>query len=798
MNISRKWLEAFLRRPLETHELTERLAMLGAPVDAVEQSHAELADLVIGLVEEVQAHPDADRLSVCTVFDGGDERHQVVCGAPNVEAGKRYPFARVGTVMPGGFTIEKRKIRGQVSYGMLCSAKELNLGEDQSGILEVATEADPGSSFVEALALDDECLEVDVTPNRPDLLGHKGVARELATGYGIQFRLPAIPGEFEPVPMPVRADGAEGMTGGLRVAIEDQEGCPRFLGAVVRGVTVGPPPAWLRSRLEAVGVRSINNVVDATNYILLEVGQPVHAYDLATLRGPAVIARRGRAGETVMTLDGKERTVDGDMTVIADEGGAIGIGGVMGGESTEVRDTTTDMFLECASFEPSRIRRTRSKLGLSTDASFRFERGVDRWAAPDALRRCLEIILATAGGQVDGDTLDVWPEVTHPPRIFLRPERVRQVLGEDISWDLLEQYLVAIGATVVSKPDDGRMAVDVPGWRPDLREEIDLVEEIARMHGYETFSSELRPFRVGSLPDAPSALAADAVRSGLSAEGLFEVITMPMRAEDGREAVPVVNPLSREEAFLRTRLLPGLTRLVEHNWASGVRDVRLFEVGTVFRLAEPGQRPLEEIWVGGVLTGAQRPRHWSDGGRGADCDRWDLAGLFERAVALAHPGASVQVNGGTWVAVSADGVVVGRTERLEADSPPWAAPLYGFEVVLDPVERAPTRYDPVPDTPASTRDVALILPHDVTAKSVEDAMLEVRGTRLGSVEVVSEYRGDELPAGSRSVAYRLTFRDPERTLRDKEVDKAFGRILQAVQQTVGVAPRDSTDGAARE
>lgn len=797
MNISRKWLEAFLRQPLDTHDLTERLAMLGAPVDSVERSHAGLSDLVVGLVKDTQPHPDADRLSVCTVFDGQDD-YQVVCGAPNVEAGKRYPFARVGTVMPGGFTIEKRKIRGLTSYGMLCSAKELELGEDASGIMELATDADPGTGFVEALELDDECLEIDVTPNRPDLLGHKGVARELAAGYGIQFRLPAIEGDYPSVPAPVRADGAEGTTGGVRVAIEDPEGCPRFLGAVIRGLTVGPSPEWLRSRLEAVGTRSINNIVDATNYILMELGQPLHAYDLATLRGPAVIARRGVAGETVLTLDGTERTVDGDMTVIADEDGAIGIGGVMGGETTEVRSSTRDIFLECASFQPSRIRRTRSSLGLSTDASFRFERGVDRWAAPDALRRCLEIILATAGGTLDGDPVDVWPEPTNPPRIFLRPARVRQVLGEEIPWEALEQYLVAIGATVVSKPDDGRMAVDVPGWRPDLREEIDLVEEVARMHGYQNFSSELRPFRVGRLPDAPSDVATRAVRRGLSAEGLYEVVTMPMHRGEGSESVPLLNPLSAEEAFLRRRLIPGLVREVERNWAQGVRDIRLYEVGTVFRMAGPGERPEEEIHVAGLISGRRHPRHWTDGGHSGDCDQWDVAALFQRAVALANPAATVQVKGGSWVAVSAAGSVVGRTERIDADSPPWAAPVYGFEVVLDPAERQSERYRALPETPGSTRDVSLVLHHDATAEAVETAIRATRGTRLESVEVLSEFSGGDLPAGSRSVAFRLTFRDPERTLRDAEVDKAFRRILQAVQQQVGVAPRGIDGGAAGE
>jgi phenylalanyl-tRNA synthetase beta chain len=789
MIVSRKWLEAFLRQPLDSHDLTERLAMLGAPVDAVEQSHAAMADLVVGLVEAVEPHPDADKLSVCSVNDGGDELLQVICGAPNVTAGKRYPLARVGTTLPGGLTIEKRKIRGQVSRGMLCSARELEMGEDHTGILELVTEAAAGSSLLDALDLDDESLEVDVTPNRPDLLGHKGIARELAASYGRQFRLPTIPGGGMAIPAPIRADGAEGTTGGVRVAIEDPEGCPRFLGAVIRGVTIGPSPAWLRNRLEAVGIRSINNVVDATNYILIELGQPTHAYDLQTLRGSAIIARRAGDGEGLTTLDGKDRTASADMTLIADAEGAIGIGGVMGGETTEVRDTTTDIFLECASFQPSRIRRTRTDLGLSTDASFRFERGVDKWGAPDALRRCLEILLATAGGELDGSPVDVWPETTHPPRIFLRAERVRQVLGEDIPWAKLEEYLVAIGATVVSKPDDGRIAVDVPGWRPDLTEEIDLVEEVARMHGYDNFPSDLRPFRVGTLPDDPASVAVATVRDGLAAAGLNEVATMPMAGPDGEGCVAVLNPLSSQEGFLRRRLIPGLTRQVERNWALGVRDVRLFEVGTVFEAADPGQRPREEIRVAGVITGQWQPRHWSDGEM-RDVNRWDVAGLFHRAVALAYPSATVQVDGESWVAVSPEGQeTIGRTHRLDADAPPWAAPVYGFEVRVHPGTREIRRYQALPETPASTRDVSLLIPPGVTAAQVDRAMRVVKGTRLESLEVLSEFHGGDLPAGHRTVAFRLTFRDPQRTLRDKDVEKAFGRILAAVEREVGVAPR---------
>ncbi|MGH7528272.1 MAG: phenylalanine--tRNA ligase subunit beta, partial [Gemmatimonadales bacterium] len=490
MNVSRRWLEDFLRRKLDTKDLTERLAMLGAPVDAVEPLHADLGDLVIGLVEEVRPHPNAERLRVCTVNDGTPDRRNVVCGASNVTAGRKYPFARVGATVPHGkgggpMTIERAKLRGEVSEGMLCSARELGLGQDHEGILELDTDAAPGTPLLEAVPLSDHRLVLDVGPNRPDLLGHKGIARELAASYQTPFRLPAIPGADRLDVPPSRREAASGEVGGVRITIEDPESCPRFHAAVVRGATVGPSPAWLRRRLEAVGVRSINNVVDATNYVMLELNQPMHAYDVATLRGPAIVVRRGREGERLVTLDGGERALDPEMIAIGDAGGVIGLAGVMGGASTEVSLETRDVLLEGAYWNPGRTRRTRRTLGLSTEASYRFERGIDRWGGAEAMRRCLEIVLATAGGELAEPPLDLWPVPSNPPRIFLRPARVAQVLGVELPWRAIEQHLVDIGATVVSKPDDGRIAVDAPGWRPDLVREIDLIEEIARLHGYD-------------------------------------------------------------------------------------------------------------------------------------------------------------------------------------------------------------------------------------------------------------------------------------------------------------------------
>ncbi|HEU5170684.1 MAG TPA: phenylalanine--tRNA ligase subunit beta, partial [Gemmatimonadales bacterium] len=343
MNVSRRWLEEFLRRPLDAKDVAHRLAMLGAPVDAVEPLHTDLADIVVAQVDEVRPHPDAHSLRVCLVNDGSGTSLQVVCGAPNVAAGRRYPFARVGATIPAGkdggpAAIKRAKLRGVYSEGMLCSARELGLGEEHDGILELDTDAAPGTPFLEAVPLADDRLIVDVTPNRPDLLGHKGIARELAWSYGVPFRLPAIPGaEGIDVP-PARRAGAAGELGGIRLALEDLDGCRRFHAALIRGARVGPSPAWLQRRLEAVGVRSISNVVDATNYVMLELNQPMHAYDAATLRGPALVVRRGRPGETLATLDGATRTLDADMTAIADAEGVIGLAGVMGGGRTEVTE----------------------------------------------------------------------------------------------------------------------------------------------------------------------------------------------------------------------------------------------------------------------------------------------------------------------------------------------------------------------------------------------------------------------------------------------------------------------------
>jgi phenylalanyl-tRNA synthetase beta chain len=790
VNVSRRWLEDFLRRPLEVGDLAERLTMLGAPVDAVQPLHLDLSDVLVAEVEEVRPHPNADRLRVCLVNGGNGERLNVVCGASNVAAGRKYPFAPVGATLPGGLRIEERKLRGEVSQGMLCSARELGLGQDGEGLWELQTEARPGTRLLDALPLADHRLVLDIGPNRPDLLGHKGIARELSASFGVPFRLPALP-TASPVDVPpVRRVGNVGVVGGVRAGTEDLEGCPRLLGAVIRGVKVAPSPGWLARRLEAVGVRAINNVVDATNYVMLELNQPMHAYDVSKLRGPAVIARRAETDETLTTLDGVSRDLAPDMTVIADEEGPIGIAGVMGGAATEVGPDTADVFLECAYFTPALIRRTRRGLGLSTEASYRFERGIDRWGGAEALRRCIEIIAATAGGELAEAPLDLGPGAGHPPRIFLRPSRVAHVLGVDLPWHAVESYLVAIGATLVPKPEDDRIAVEAPSWRPDLVREVDLIEEVARLHGYQNFPAELRAFRPSHLPDAAIEQIASEVRTGLTRLGLLEVLPLPMTPPEGAESVRLANPLSSTEGYLRRRLLPGLVKLVEKNWHQHVTDVRLFEIGNVFRTGPGGERPREERHVAAVLTGRREPAHWSGSGE-ERIDLWDLKGHFEAAVALAVPGGVVQVEGSGWIARDSRGHVVGEAGALEADAQPWADPLFGFELLLDPAPRSAVRFRALPVTPSSERVLALLLPESITAQQVDEVLRRVGSELLESVTVQSDYRGPELQPGTRSVAFRLTFRAPDRTLRDTEVDAVEQRMLASLASELGIQRRDA-------
>jgi phenylalanyl-tRNA synthetase beta chain len=814
MIVSRRWLEALLGRPLDARAAADRLTMRCASVDAVVPLHQDLGEVLVARVLEVKPHPNADRLTLCLVDAGGSGGPvEVVCGAPNVQAGKSYAFAPVGATLPGGLKLERRKIRGVESNGMLCSAKELGLGQDQAGILELQTDAAPGTPFLDAIPVADDQIVVDVPANRPDLLCHKGVARELAAALGGTVKLPPVGRADEQtgraVPPPVRPSARRAVVDGVEVRLEDPEGAPRYMIAVIRGVRVAASPAWLAARLMAVGQRPINNVVDATNYVLFELNQPLHAFDLAKLRGPAVVVRRAKPSEKIVTLDGVERNLTAEMTAICDAERPTIVAGVMGSADSEVSETTTDLVLECAYFQPTRIRRTRRALGLSSESSYRFERGIDMLAMPDALRRAIDLIRAIAGGEMREAPLDLWPPPgpQQPRTVFLREGRVAHLLGVPVARADIERLLSGVGFVVA--PKDDRLAVQVPGWRPDVTREVDLIEEIARLRGYDAFPDELRPYRPGTVPDAPSEVTLGRLRQQLAraGSGLLEARTLPLGPPDDPDAIAVRNPLSREETHLRSRLLPGLVRRVEHNWRAGERDVRLFEVGTVFRKGS-GERetvPDEQLWLGVVLTGARHPPHWSEGGgaKVPDMDIWDLKRHFELAVELAAPDCVVQpATGGVtgWEAVQrggaeggGEGQVRGWAGPLEADAPKWGAPLFGCEVRIVVAPPVTVRLRPLPSQPPVVRDLSLVVPAGVTAAAMDAVLRRVGGVLLERLDVLDEYRGPEggLPAGTRGVTWRCTFRDSARTLTEQEVDALLGRVLSALEGDLDVRRREA-------
>jgi phenylalanyl-tRNA synthetase beta chain len=819
MNVSYAWLRAFVPFDETPAALRDLITSRVATVDELTALRADLAPIVIARVVEEGPHPDSDHLHVTKVDAGTGELLDVVCGAPNVTAGKLYPFAPSGTVMPDGKKIERRKIRGAVSNGMLCSVRELGLGEEQEGIWELDLDVAPGTPFLRAMPVGDARIVIDVGANRPDLLSHLGVAREIAAATDRELALPRIEGLDARIPEPRRTRDA-GVTGGATVRIDEAGLVRRFMGVVIRGVRVGPSPSWMVERLQSVGSRSINNVVDASNYVLHELGQPTHAFDLARLGGSTVVVRRARAGERLTTLDGADRPLDPEMIVIADAQKAQAIAGIMGGAESEVTDATTDIFLEVANFDPSRIRTARKRLGMSTDASYRFERGVDVGVAPRALERVAQLIVLLADGRIDDAPLDAYAGDTPRAPLILRVRRVAQVLGEPIPGDEIASLLRRIGFDADLEASADTVRVLVPSWRGDVVQEIDLVEEVARLRGYDSFPDEIRPFRAGNVPDDPQWLAARRVRDHLVGLGLLETRPLPfVRGGDG--FVRVANPIAENEAYLRQEILETLARRTEFNLAHMRGDVRLFEIGSVFSPGS-GAMPIEHLRVGVLVMGRRAPAHFTDPkspefAEWAAFSEWDAKGIAEQLASVAYPGRSTSLvadetrasTAPLWT-MTVDGAPVGTVARVALDAPVWATPAFGIELSLGRLESeqvappgsnahrppawqqtASMPYRPIPTTPAAEFDLALLLPPGVSAAAVEQGIRGAAGDLLERLELFDEYVGEGVETGHRSVAWRLTLRHPERTLSAKEIEGRRNKILSVLASELDVRQRSA-------
>ena len=815
MIVAHEWLRAFVPHELSPQAVGELLSAHVATLEGVEALRADLAPFVVGQIVSSERIPDT-KLSFNRVDDGSGELLDVVCGAPNVEVGAKYPFARTGTTMPGGaMTIERRKIRGHTSNGMLCSARELGLGESHDGILTLTTDAAPGTKLLDVLPLGDARIELDVLANRPDLLSQRGVAREVAALTGIALQTPP---ELRNAPTPPAAHtGVTSATGaGVTVRVEDPAGCPRYCAAIVRGVRVGPSPTWLVERLESVGARAINNVVDVTNYALHGLGQPMHAFDLARLAGSTLVVRRAGAGEPITTLDGAARTLDAETLVIADAERAQAVAGVIGGRESEVTGETTDVVLEVAYFDPQRTRISRRHTNVNTDASYRFERGVDRGATRDLLDLGVALLTSVAGGTVDA-ILDVGHAPGALPAIMLRAARVARLLGAPVDAAEIERLLAGVGFGVHAT-GDGEWAVHPPTWRQDVTREVDLIEEIARLVGFDAFPDELRPVRPGTSPDDPLVHATRRVREALVAAGLYETRPLPFVAGNDATHTRVANPLGDDEPHLRRSVLETLARRAEDNLARMQGDVRLFEIGSAFAPTTPRALPTETLAVGLLVMGARRPPHFTEPSP-PRFDAWDAKRLGELAGRAAYPGRRVEcvpagAEGDAAWSVTADGELVGRIARVRLDAPVWAAPAFGVEIALGVISSgyvagpganawsdraggatpprvgpAPVRFRPLPTTPPVVMDLALVVPDSVRAAAVERVIRRAGGALLESVEVFDEFRGGELAPGTRSLAWRLVLRDPTRTLRDKEVEGRRQRLVAALDAELGVRLR---------
>lgn len=801
MNISYRWLRDLIPGLTSSPEqVADRLAMLGAPVDEIVDIGGPLSDIVIARVIGAEQHPNADRLRLCRVDAGTGETLQVVCGASNVTAGSYYPFAPVGATLPGGIRLRKAKIRGSESQGMLCSARELGLGRDHEGILELHGEFETGASFVESAGLDDVRLAVDVTPNRPDLLCHVGIAREIAAAEELNLRVPPLPGSASAVtlrPAPNPVDPHIASADDVSVRIEDAGLCPHYLAVAIRGVRVGPSPEWLASRLRAIGLRPVSNIVDATNYVLHELGHPMHAFDLDRL-GSTIVIRGARAGERITTLDGADRALGTDMLVIADETRPVAVAGVMGGADTEVQDDTRNILLECAVFDPRAVRATRRALGLNTDASHRFERGVDPAGMTAAAERAVNLIRTVAGGDTDGSAPIAGRQLPDSPELRLRLVRVARVLGVSFDRAAVAACLEPLSFGV-REIDAETLGVRVPGHRRfDVVREVDLIEEIARRHGYDAFPDDLRAYRPSSVPTHPLFLLEDRLRALLVGHGMLEARTAAFVPEADGD-VELMLPLAATESRLRRSLVPGLLRRLEYNYARGARSIRLFEIGTTFAAPADDGVPVETTRLAVACTGYRHPPHWSRDD--TTFDVWDMKALAGDVAAIlgkaVHDGSDAPYLDPALsfrLAGPHDQAVTGTAGRVRSglvDAPAWAADVWALEVELphDGARAAHVRFAELPLHPGIERDLALLIGDEHSAAQVGEAIRRAAGALLVSAEPFDLYSGWGVPDHMRSIGWRLRFRAPDRTLTDAEVDAVIRVVLERLNEDLGVEQR---------
>lgn len=803
MQVSIKWLKDYIDFTETPEQLADKLTMAGIPVENVVDPGEGLEKVVTGRIEKLEPHQNSDHLQICTMNVGLAENIIIVTGAQNVAEGQVVPVAMVGAHLPNGMKISKGKLRGVASNGMLCSAQELKLDleklpeEQKTGIFILPSDTPVGIPAKDVLGLNDVVLEFELTANRADCFSVFGLVREIAAITGNKPHFPEIK---------VNEDDNTKLNDIFSVEIADPDLCSRFSTRMLKNVKIGPSPEWMQQRLEGAGIRSINNVVDVTNFVMIELGHPMHAYDYDKITGKKLIARRAIEGEELHTLDDTSRKAKGEMLVIADSEKAAGLAGIMGGFETEITDTTTTVVLESADFYGPCIRRTARACGLSSEASGRFERGVDSETTIKALDRAAQLLQEMGACTVCEGIVDVYPDPKQANYVTFTPEQINNHLGTNIAKDVMLNIITSVGFDV-TKDENDEITVKVPSWRNDVTCMADISEEIARLHGFDKIKSTLPSGTSMQGTQSAKQTFIDKVKASLSSQGLYETISFALTNEETfnklnipqdsplRKAVPIMNPLSDEYPLVRTTLLSSIFDNLARNLARKNDDVALFEVGSVFfpKALPVTELPDEVVKIAGAITGRRNAQGWNQANDMVDF--YDAKGIIEELLAnlrvtrytveagthyAMHPGKTALFKKGRDVIAT-----VGEVHPAVLSAYGITKPVYIFELDATTVMKymaKDLKYKALPKYPATSRDLAMLVDVDVNATDIEKAMTKVAGQNLTQITLFDVYTGKQVEEGKKSLAFSLTFQSNDKTLTDAEIDPAIEKIVAKLQK----------------
>ncbi len=793
MRIPLEWLKQYIDIEMDTEVLADLLTNTGSAVESIDYPGRGVKGVMTGVVTAARPHPQATKLTTCDV-DWGEGIYEIVCGAPNVREGMHVAVAVPGSTLPGGRRIEKATLRGVESHGMLCSGVELGLNDDTSGILDLGDEVPLGEELAALLGLDEAVLDLEITPNRPDCLCMLGMAREISALTGVPWRYPEVRLAESGIPVDK----------GYAVEILDPDLCTRYVARVIDKVAIRPAPLWMQVRLKMAGVRSISNIVDVTNYVMLEVGQPLHAFDAEKVSQGKIVVRRADEGEEIMTLDGASRRLHSSTLLICDPMGPVALAGVMGGENTEVSEGTRVILLESAHFYPPSIMRTAREQELPSEASYRFERGVDPSGCRQAADRAAGLMQELSGGEVRSGAIDVLPSPIVPVNLELRIGRAERLLGVELEAPWVSGTMRRLGLLVKDEDaDNGKISLEIPAFRPDLVREIDLIEEVARIYGYSKVAPTLPTNRSGPGGLNREQKARRELRSLLTGLGLYEVLTYSFVPPErnalfggGEEALRIANPLSEEASEMRTSIYPGLVGALLHNFNRHQTDLGIFEIGKVFHPRQGEKLPREDLMLGIALQGNWVPRQWDT--PPARADFYTLKGIWENLLeGLAiyqhstekkktpyfHPALAVEL------LVQDEPVgemgVFHPLMLKRAGLPEGISALQLDLGRLFDLLQGSVLYREVPRFPAIQMDLSLVVKEDVEVGKVLKVIRSSGGALLKEVSLFDLYRGNQISEGEKSITFNLSFYDVDRTLKDEEAKASFAAVVEALKRELG-------------